>query len=73
MPAGPLARWIGGIVGDGWSKVVGERDINSASVGMSSLFHFHDSARARKELRYQTRDVAETLDQAADWIKSHHM
>lgn len=73
MPAGPLARWIGGVVGDGWSTVADERDLNSASVAMSSLFHFHDSARARKELGYQTRDVTESLDQAADWIKTHHM
>ena len=73
MPAGPLQRWLGSAGGDLWSKIASEGDLNSAGVRMSSMFHFHDSTRARQELEYQTRDVAETLDEAADWLKSHHM
>ncbi len=73
MPAGPLQRWLGSVAGDGWSMIAAEGDLNSAGVKMSSLFHFHDSTRARQELAYQTRDVAESLDEAVDWIKSHHI
>ncbi len=73
MAAGPLQRWLGSVAGDGWSMIAREGDLNSAGVKMSSLFHFHDSTRARQELGYQTRDVAESLDEAADWITSHHM
>lgn len=73
MPAGPLQRIIGGLAGDLRSRFAAEGDLNSAGVKMSSLFHFHDSSRARRELGYQTRDVAESLDDGAEWIKTHHM
>ena len=73
MAAGPVQRWLGSVAGDGWSMIAREGDLNSAGVKMSSLFHFHDSTRARQELGYQTRDVTESLDVAADWITSHHM
>ena len=72
MRAGPLQRWIGAAVGDLWSMVASETDLNSAGVKMSSSFHWYDSSRARQELCYPTRDVHESLDQAAAWIKDHH-
>jgi dihydroflavonol-4-reductase len=71
LRAGPIVRRVGSVVGDVWSMVAGEMDLNSAGVGMSSLFHWHDSSRARQELGYRTRDVGEILDEAAEWIRAH--
>lgn len=72
MAAGPAQRWIGSVVGDLWSLVAGEGDLNSAGVKMSSQLHWHDSARAKAELGYTNRDVAESLDASAQWIQAHH-
>ena len=72
MAAGPAQRWIGSVAGDLWSLVAGEGDLNSAGVRMSSLFHWHDSTRAKAELGYETRDVSESLDASAQWIQKHH-
>ncbi|WP_146525866.1 NAD-dependent epimerase/dehydratase family protein [Novipirellula artificiosorum] len=71
---GPAALWVAGKAGDlwtRWSQV--ERDLNSAGVRMSSMFHFHSSNRAIAELGYTVRDLSITLDDAADWIRKHHM
>ncbi|MCG8651597.1 MAG: HpnA protein, partial [Pirellulales bacterium] len=71
---GPLVAAGAGAAGDIWAKVTGrELDVNSAAIRMSSLFHWHDSSRARRELGYQTRDVRESLDASAQWIRDHHL
>jgi dihydroflavonol-4-reductase len=70
--AGPLQRWIGGMIGDAWSKLGKEGDLNSASVRMSRQFHWYDSGRARKELGYRPRTASETLNDAAAWLQAHH-
>lgn len=72
MAAGPLQRWIGAAAGDLRSMVGAESDLNSASVKMSSQYHWYDCSRARNELGYQTRDVQESLDDAVAWTKAHH-
>jgi dihydroflavonol-4-reductase len=72
MPAGPAQRWIAAVAGDLWSKIAGEGDINSAGVNMSSMYHWHDSSRAKAELGYQNRDVYESLDASAEWILARH-
>jgi len=74
MPAGPLQRAIGSIAGDAYRRLTGrEPDTNSASVRMSSQYHWYDSTRAASELGYQNRAASETLDDAADWIREHHL
>ena len=74
MPAGPGQRWIGGMGGDLWTKCTGtEPDINSAAIGMSSQTHSYNSSRAIAELGYQIRPLDETLDDAVEWIQTHHM
>ncbi len=74
MRAGPAMRVVAGWGGDLWSLAARrECDMNSAGVKMSSLYHWHDSSRARQELGYQTRDIDETLDASVQWIKTHHL
>ncbi len=74
LPIGPMIRILAGTLGDFAAKLTGnETDINSAGVQMSSQFHWHSSDRARAELGYSTRDVNQTLDDAAKWIKDHFM
>jgi dihydroflavonol-4-reductase len=70
--AGPLQRWIGGAVGDLWGLVFAEPDLNSAGIRMTRQYHWYDSSRARKELGYRNRDVCESLDDAAQWIRARH-
>ena len=70
---GPLMRFAAGLGGDLWARATGrEGDLNSAAIRMSSLYHWHDSTRARETLGYRTRDVAESLDASAAWIKERH-
>ncbi|MEM9586733.1 MAG: NAD-dependent epimerase/dehydratase family protein [Planctomycetota bacterium] len=74
MKAGPMQRVIGGTVGDVWTRLSGtEGDVNSAGVRMSSLFHFHSSARACSELGHQCRPAATILDDASDWIRQRFL
>jgi len=74
VPIGPMIRFLASGFGDLSAKITGkETDINSAAIKMSSQFHWHSSDRARAELGYVNRDVHQTLDDAAAWIKSHFM
>ena len=74
MPAGPAQRWIGQVAGDVMSKFMkGESDLNSASVRMSSQFHWYDSSRAKEELGYRSRDPDESIDDAIDWLQGRRM
>ena len=72
MAAGPAQEWFAGVAGDLWSAMAGERDLNSAGVRMSGMYHYYDSSRARTELGYENRPIAESLDASADWIKQYH-
>ena len=70
MPAGPGQRFIAGLFGDLVTKLTGREPLlNSASMAMSSQFHWYSSDRAREELDYESRDPHKTLDDAADWIR----
>jgi len=74
MRAGPLQRWLGGLAGDMWSKLIGkEIDMNSASVRISSQYHWYDSTRAINELGYQIRPASESLDASTEWMKEMHL
>ncbi len=56
-----LRRWITG----------GEGDINSASIRMSSQFHYYSSARAESELDYKYRPAGEAVEAAWQWFQEH--
>lgn len=72
LSAGPLIRFLGGWGGDVWTKLRGvEPDLNSASVKMSSLFHFYDSGRAVAELGYTNRALEDTIQDTWDWFRAH--
>lgn len=73
MRLGPMMRVLGGWGGDAWAKVSGHEGIvNSAGIKITSGYQYHDSTRASEELDYQNRDVGESLDALAQWLKSHH-
>ena len=69
---GPAMQFLVGRSGDWLSRWVGrELDVNSAAMAMSSLYHYHSSARAQTELGYVNRPLAETIQDAWDWFRSH--
>ena len=68
--AGPLMRIAAGRGGDLIGKLTGrEPDVNSASVGMSDLYHYYSIARAQEELGYVVRPLEESLSDAWDWFR----
>jgi len=73
MRAGPLQRWIAGVAGDAIARFTAEPDFNSAGMKMSTQFHWYDSTRAREELGYRPRPIDQSLDEAAQWLKDHHL
>ncbi len=73
MSAGPLQRRIVAALGDAIGHIYREPDFNSAAIGMSSQYHWYDSSRAEQELGYKPRDVEQTLDDAAAWVRDQHM
>lgn len=69
--AGPLMRIIAGRGGDLVGKLTGrEPDVNSASVGMSDLYHYYSIARAQEELGYAVRPLEESLADAWNWFRA---
>ena len=69
---GPLIRWGAGWFGDLATKVTGrEGEVNSALIGMSSLFHYYDSSRAMNELGYRVRSTDETVRDSWEWLKKY--
>ena len=69
--AGPLMRLAAGRGGDLIGKLTGrEPDVNSASVGMSDLYHYYSIARAQEELGYVVRPLEESLADAWDWFQA---
>lgn len=73
MRAGPLQRWIAAAAGDCIGQIRDEPDFNSAAMRMSAQYHWYDSSRAAQELGYRNRDVQETLDDAAVWLREQHL
>ena len=74
MAAGPGQRFIGGLFGDLFTKLTGKEPLlNSASIAMSSQFHWYRSDRAKDELGYRTRDPHESLDDAVTWIRERFL
>ena len=73
MRAGPLQRKFAAVFGDVIGRIFAEPDFNSAAIAMSSQYHWYDSSRAQAELGYQRRDVQQTIDDAAAWIREKHM
>ena len=72
MPAGPLQRIGGAWLGDLLTRITGrEGDLNSATVRMSTQFHYYDSARARHELAYAGRPTEESVTDAWRWLQEH--
>ena len=74
MRAGPLMRIIGGQFGDLRTRLSGrEGDVNTAGVSMSSQWHYYSSQRAEQELGYRVRPLEETLREAWEWLREHHL
>lgn len=70
--AGPLMRFVGSYGGDLWTRITGhEPDVNSASVRMSSQFHYYSSARAEAELGYRSRPFRQSAADAWAWFVEH--
>ena len=69
--AGPLMRIIAGRGGDLVGSLTGrEPDVNSASVGMSDLYHYYSIARAQQELGYVARPLEESIADAWNWFQA---
>ena len=70
--AGPLMRFLGGCGGDLWGRITGrEPDLNSASVRVTSQFHYYCSARAEAELDYRPRPFRQSVADAWAWFLEH--
>ncbi|MBC8352538.1 MAG: NAD-dependent epimerase/dehydratase family protein [Planctomycetes bacterium] len=69
--AGPMLRCVVGCAGDVIGKLTGrEPDINSAAVGMSTLYHYYSIARAQTELGYVVRPIEESIADAWEWFQA---
>lgn len=74
FPCGPLVRMgVAAYAAIKTRLTHEETDVNSASLKVSSQLHWYDSSRAREELGYTNRDVHETLDDAAAWIRERFL
>ncbi len=74
LKTGPAVLWTVGSFGDVMAAVTGrEGDLNSGAIQMSRKLHWYDSSRAIAELGYQIRDFDETLNEAVQWIRTHHL
>jgi dihydroflavonol-4-reductase len=69
---GPIARWLGSVSSDVWTRCTGEEaEINSASIGIGSQQTCFTSQRAMAELGYRIRPLEETVAAAWDWFCEH--
>jgi len=74
LPMGPLQRYAVGFTGDLVTKLTGrEPAFNSAMLAMSALWHYYDSAKAAAELGYTNRPLEQTVTEAWEWLKRHHL
>ena len=65
-------RIIGSNVGDWLGHFLGrELDVNSATIGMASQFHWYSSQRAIDELGYRPRTADESIRDAVQWLQQH--
>ena len=70
--SGPLMRMAAGRLGDLWGRITGhEPDINSAAIKLSDPFHYFSSARAQRELGYQTRPLEDSIRDAWQWFREY--
>ncbi|MEM6384204.1 MAG: NAD-dependent epimerase/dehydratase family protein [Pseudomonadota bacterium] len=75
-PIGVAPLWAQRMVGQ-FGNLTGhvrghEPFINSASCTMGTQFHWYDSTRAKTELGYTNRPLAQTLDDAVNWVQRYH-
>jgi len=69
---GPIARWLGSVGSDVWTRCTGEEaEINSASIGIGSQQTCFTSQRAIQELGYRTRPLEATVADAWNWFCEH--
>jgi dihydroflavonol-4-reductase len=69
LPLGPVNRWIGGAWGDAYYRITGkEPEVNSATVRLSTQYHYFSSKRAEDELQYTVRAARETVESAWKWF-----
>lgn len=67
-------RILAGTIGDTISRFIkDELEINSASVGISSQFHWYTSQRAITELGYQPRPADESIHGAVQWLRQNKL
>lgn len=72
MPMGPLQRVAAGWIGDLRTRLTGaESDLNSAAIGLSTLFNYYSSRRAETELDYHVRPLDESIQASWDWLREH--
>lgn len=69
----PRVQLLGKAI-DAFRKVIPirEGDVNGASIQLGCLFHCYDSSKARQQLGYTNRPMAETLQSAWEWLSKHH-
>ncbi len=69
---GPLMRIAAGCWGDLCTRFSGqEPEINSATIAMSSQYHFYRISRAQKELGYRCRPIQESVQDAWNWFQKY--
>jgi dihydroflavonol-4-reductase len=74
LPIGPLIRAAAVAYGNVARNFTGiETDVNSAALKMASQMLWFDSSRARSELGYVNRNLSQTLDDAARWIRDRFL
>jgi dihydroflavonol-4-reductase len=69
---GSLNRMIAGSCGDIWSRISGrEGDVNSATLGLSSQWHYYSCEKAEQQLDYRCRPVRESLEASWAWLREY--
>lgn len=71
---GPVIPAVASIV-DAWYRIglTQEGLFNGAAIAMGCLHHAYDSTRAEQELNYHRRPLEETLQDAWQWLRTHHL
>ena len=74
-PVRKIPPWIdrtAGFVGDRIASITGKESIvNSAAIGMGSLYNWHCSDKAKQELGYQIGDLETAISDAWEWFKAY--
>ena len=71
---GPVIPAAAALV-DAWYRISGTRErlFNGGAIAMGSLHHAYDSSKAQHELDYRRRPIEETLRDAWQWLRQHHL